>query len=146
MHSLQCQNKLALFPGVTEDCIRQLYTDNDISRAVESFKNAVQQASWSVMLISSNPHINNEYSSAIKEKLAEKKKLHKQTNRLQINKLNHAIKALKHLLNSKRNQEIHEYLNKLSVTSEINYSLWKVIKRLKRPQIQYLSIRKQDGS
>jgi len=44
------------------------------------------------------------------------------------NKLNRVIKALKKLLNLERNQGTQEYLNKLSATSEINYSLWKAIK------------------
>jgi hypothetical protein len=49
-----------------------------------------------------------------------------------------SIKAFKNLLNSERNQEIQEYLSKLSATLEINYSLWKA-KRLKRSQTQYPS-------
>jgi len=57
-------------------------------------------------------------------------------------KLNRAIKAFKNLLYLKRNQGIQKYLIKLSVTSETN-SLWKATKRLKRPRIQYPSIRKQ---
>jgi len=76
---------------------------------------------------------------AIKEKITEKKKLRKlwQTKRCPVlkNKLNRAIKTFKNLLNMKKNQEIQEYLSKLSATLETNYSLWKVRKRLKRPQI-----------
>jgi hypothetical protein len=60
------------------------------------------------------------------------------------NKLNQAIKALINLLDSERNQGIQEYLSKLSATSETNYSLWKATKKLKRPQAQYLSIRKRE--
>jgi len=86
----------------------------------------------------------------MKEKIAEERKLRKlwQTNRCPImkNKLNRAIKALINLLDSERNQGIQEYLSKLSATSETNYSLWKATKKLKRPQTQYLPIRKQDGS
>jgi len=89
-----------------------LRTNNDITRAVESSKlNAVQQAFWSAMLTSiCNPDINIVYSPAIKRNLAEKRKLRRlwQTNRCPVtkNKLNRAIKALKNLLNSERNQGI----------------------------------------
>jgi len=50
-------------------------------------------------------------------------------------KSNRAIKALKNLLDMERNREIQEYLSKVNVSSEINYSLWKAIKSLKRPDI-----------
>jgi hypothetical protein len=45
----------------------------------------------------SNPDINIEYSSAIKEKLAEKTKRHKlwQTNRCPVTKTNEIVKAIK---------------------------------------------------
>jgi glycerol-3-phosphate dehydrogenase len=85
--------------------------------------------------------INIEYSSAIKDKLTEKRKLQKlwQTNKCPVmkNKLNRAIKALKNLLDSEKNQEIQEYLSKLSAILETNYFLWKATKGLKRLQTQY---------
>jgi len=43
-----------------------------------------------------------------------------------------------------RNQGIQEYLSKLSVTPETNYSLWKATKRLKQTQQHHPHIRKQD--
>jgi len=69
-----------------------------------------------------------------------------QTNRFPVlkTKLNKAIKALKNLLETERNQGIQRYLSELSSSAETNYSLWKA-KRLKRPQIQFPPIRKQDG-
>jgi hypothetical protein len=75
LHSLQRQNKIALFPEATENYTRQLYltkTDDDITCAIESF--AVQQAAWSAMPTSNNPDINIEYSCAIQEKLTEKRR------------------------------------------------------------------------
>jgi len=70
-----------------------------------------------------------------------------QTNRCPVlkTKLNKAIKALKNLLETERNQGIQRYLSELSPSAETNYSLWKATKRLKRPQIQFSPIRKQDG-
>jgi len=73
-----------------------------------------------VMPISRNSEIYIEYSPAIKEKIVEKRKLRKlwQINRCPVlkNKLNRAIKTLKDLLDIECNQEIQEYLNKLSAT------------------------------
>jgi len=48
-------------------------------------------------------------------------------------KLNRAVKIFKYLLDLERNQ-IQKYLNRLSITSETNYSLWKTTKRLKQLQ------------
>jgi len=80
-----------------------LIIDNDIIGAVESFNYAVQEATWNTRSISSNPDMNIEYSSAIKEKLAEKRKLRKlsQINECPVlkNKLNLTILALENLLN-----------------------------------------------
>jgi len=59
-------------------------------------------------------------------------------------RLNRAIKALKNLLKTERNQRIQRYLNLLSPSTETNYSLWKVTKRFIRSQTQFLPVRKQD--
>jgi hypothetical protein len=44
---------------------------------IENYNNAVQYAAWSATPTSSNLDIDIEYSCAIKEKLAERKKLRK---------------------------------------------------------------------
>jgi len=86
-----------------------------ITNAVEHFK---QTVAWSATLTRSNSEIHIKYSSAIKEKIAEKRKLRKlwQINRyLEIrvlkDNLNRAIKTLKNLLYMDRNQGIKEYLS-----------------------------------
>jgi len=113
-----------------------LKIDDDITCAAERFNHVVQQAAWSTTSTSSNSEINIEYSPAIKEKLAEKKKPW-QTNKCPVlkNKLNRVIKALRNLLDMEKNQGIQKYLSNhiLSATSNTNYSLWKAAKRLKRP-------------
>jgi len=90
-----------------------------------------------------------EYSSAIKDKLAEKRKLRTlwQSNKCPVLKtqLNKVIKALKNLLEAERNQGIKRYLSELSPSAETNYPLWKATKRFKCPQTEFLAIRKQDG-
>jgi len=44
------------------------------------------------------------------------------------------------------NQRIQVYLSKLSAIPETSHSLWKAIKKLKRPQTDHPPIRKQNGS
>jgi len=70
----------------------------------------VQQAAWNAIPVCKSTNTSFEYSSAIKDKLAEKRKLRKlwQTNRCPVlkTKLNKAIKALKNLLETERNQRI----------------------------------------
>jgi len=124
-----------------------LKTENDIICAVESFNHEVQQAAWNAIPVCKSKNTSFEYSSAIKDKLAEKRKLRKlwQINRCPVlkAKLNRAIKALKNLL--ERNKRIQRYLSELSPSAETNYFLWKATKRLKRSQTQFPPIRKQDG-
>jgi len=124
-------------------------TENDIISAVESFNHEVQAALDTTPVCKSS-NTSFEYSSAIKDKLAEKRKLRKlwQINRCPVlkTKLNKLIKALKNLLERERNQGIQRYLSELSPSAETNYSLWKATKRLKRPQIQLQPIsRMEDG-
>jgi len=87
-----------------------LKTENDIICTVKSFNHKVQQATWNTTPVCKNTNTSFEYSSAIKDKLAEKRKLRKlwQINRCPFlkTKLNRAIKALKNLLERKRNQGI----------------------------------------
>jgi len=82
----------------------------------------------SALSVSSNHDTNIKYSSTIKERLIKKRKLCKllQINRLSVlkTKLKQTIKALKNLLDLKRNQTIQEYISKLSVITAIN-SLYK---------------------
>jgi len=78
-----------------------LKTEHDITNTVERFKQAVQQAAWNATPTNSNSEIHIEFSPAMQEKIAKKKKilLRKmwQVNRCPVlkNKLNCAIKALK---------------------------------------------------
>jgi len=113
---------MVLFPGVIEDYIRQFHTTEDnITRAVESFNNTVQQAAWNPYKLQSRY----QYRICICNKRKTRKKEASQGNRcpdaITKNKLNRALEALKSC--SERNQEIQEYLNKISATSETNYSL-----------------------
>jgi len=125
-----------------------LKTENDIICAVENFEHEVQQTAWNATPVCKSTNISFEYSSAIKDKLAEKRKLRKlrQINRCPVlkAKLNGAIKALQNLLKKERNQEIQSYLSELSLSAETNCSPWKAARSLERPQKEFPPIRKQD--
>jgi hypothetical protein len=87
-----------------------------------------------------------EYSFLIKDKPIERRKLRKlwQINKYSAlkTKLDRAIKALKNLLESERNQEIQKYLSKLNPMIATSCCVWKATKRLKHPPTQHTSIRK----
>jgi len=121
-------NRMTLFPRATENYTRQLHSIENRRqhhlRAVEHFNHiCTTSMQQSAMPTSSNSEIHIEYSPAIKEKIAKKKKLRKlwQTNRCPLlkNKLNRAIKTLKNLLEMEKNQEIQEYLSKLSAWNQL---------------------------
>jgi len=102
-----------IFKKTTLDNSIPLKTEDDIINAVERFNQTEQQAAWSATPTSSNFEIHIEYSSAIKEKIAEKRKLRKpwQINRCLIlkNKKSNqiiAIKSFKNLLYMDRSQSI----------------------------------------
>jgi hypothetical protein len=104
-------------------------TDDDITFAqLKVLTMLYNKMPVSALSVSSNHDTNIKYSSTIKERLIKKRKLCKllQINRLSVlkTKLKQTIKALKNLLDLKRNQTIQEYISKLSVITAIN-SLYK---------------------
>lgn len=60
--------------------------------------------------------------------------------------LNNAVKTLKESLQKEKNQKIQEFIQELTPTSETNYSLWKVTKRINRPIIADSPIRANNGN
>jgi len=97
---------LVLLPRITASISLNnsipLKTENDIICAVENFNHDVQQAAWNATPICKSTNTSFEYSSAIKDKPAEKRKFRKlwQINKCPFlkTKLNKAIKILKNLL------------------------------------------------
>jgi hypothetical protein len=72
------QNKQAYFQEllmITLENSVLLKIDNDILCAIESFNHAIQQAVWNATPMCGNLDIDIEYSSAIKDKVTEKKQV-----------------------------------------------------------------------
>ena len=82
----------------------------------------------------------------IKHKILEKRKMRKwwqNTSSPQDKaKLN---KAVKELLNDKKQKAIQTYLENLTATEATKYSLWRATKRLKPPQTPIPTLRTDDG-
>ena len=85
----------------------------------------------------------------IKELFTEKRKLRKVWHNTRYpqdkTKLNKVAKKLNKMLHELKNENLKNKL-KTFTTDSINYSLWKVTKRLKQPQATIPLIRKQDGN
>lgn len=128
----------------------RLKTPEDIVYAVESFNTTVQDAAWKSISLNENIDINLRFSSKIIEKVSEKRKLRKQLQKSRCphlkTRLNHAIKELKDLLESEKNNNVQTYLQKLDATVDADYSLWKATKKLKQPKTASPPLRRLDGS
>jgi hypothetical protein len=109
----------------------------------------IQQAAWNATPPPNTPLYKNSCAQPIKQKIIDKRKLHKRwkTTRLPRNKaaLNKAIKELKQLLYQEKQQAITIYLKSLTATEATDYSLWKAIKRLKNLQVHVPPIRTNKG-
>lgn len=129
---------------------RSLKTHDDIIEAVEHFNQCVQQAAWNA-----TPAIvdrtNEIYcSKVIRDTIKEKRKLRKnwQSTRHPEDKtkLNKATKELKRLLHQEQNFRLQQYLKNLTATDTTDYSLWKILCKLNKPQFSYPPIRKLDNT
>ena len=80
-----------------------------------------------------------------KIKLKSKIKSIRQRHKTRYNKsrLNTVTKEVKQLIRSHCNVEFRDYITKLSPNEDMNYSLWKAAKRLKRKTIVQLPIKKK---
>lgn len=93
-----------------------------------------------------NSYIHN----STKERIEEKRRLRKiwQTTKdpRDKRKLNKAIKELKQNLHDLKNEEIKDYLSKLTATQATNYSLWKATKKLNQPKAHVPPIKMENGN
>lgn len=116
-----------------------LKTEIDIDNATEYLTKLIQEAAWrSTPLLDSKKETSLNYSKEIKRTISEKRKLRsiwqKYRRPEDKTKLNKCIKELKQLLFKLKNDTFQEYLTDLSATNRDDYSLWKITKKLKRPQ------------
>jgi hypothetical protein len=109
-----------------------LITAEDIEAAVQYFNDNPKGR------LEHNAQTNktNECPLLIKQKILDKRRLHRRWNQLGTpgNKLllNTATRELKQLLNNNRNDNIQTFLQDLTPTASIKYSLWKAIKMTKQ--------------
>lgn len=59
--------------------------------------------------------------------------------------LNRLSNCLKRKISEFKNQSVRNFVSKLTATENTEYSLWKAVKRLKRPQIQNPPLKSEDG-
>lgn len=127
-----------------------LKSDTDIDIATEYLTELIQQAAWkSTPVLRPKEETCINYPEEIKKKISEKRKLRAiwQNHRRPEDKtkLNKSIKELKQLLLKLKNATFNDYLVNLSATNRDDYSLWKITKKLKRPQRAIPPIRKGNG-
>lgn len=128
----------------------RLKSEEDLIAAVEHFNTSIQNAAWESTQSIGNSDTYMHTSKSILEKVSKKRKLRKQwqTTRCPIlkNRLNHAIKDLKHTLIQDRNDSVEAHLSKLDATASTDYSLWKATRKLKQPTVVSQPLRRTDGS
>lgn len=126
-----------------------LKTPEQIDNAVSNLTKNIQQACWEATPNMGRKQITNRCPPALKEKIAEKRKIRKrwQNTRSPENKkhLNKLTKELTKLMAELRNEGIQNYLEQLTPTEATDYSLWKATKHLKRPQQMNPPIRNEVG-
>jgi hypothetical protein len=112
-----------------------LKTPTDIEDAVKLFTDVVQWAGWTATPPSLAKPQHFGCPIAIKQKLAEKRKLRRDWQRLRTPEskrlLNAATRDLKQRLRQFRNDRVQHFLQGLQPTASTDYSLWKATRHLK---------------
>lgn len=127
-----------------------LKTPEEIDNAVYTLTKHIQQSAWKATPSYKVTKINEVHTpTTIKDKIKDKRRARKhwQLNRTPENKriLNKISKELKKLMLDLKNKGIQNYLEHLSPTEATNYSLWKAIKFLKRPQQYHPPIKNKNN-
>uniref|UniRef100_A0ABD2VUC9 DNA-directed DNA polymerase n=1 Tax=Trichogramma kaykai TaxID=54128 RepID=A0ABD2VUC9_9HYME len=129
-------------------CDVPLRTTKNLEENVASFNSILQVAVSQATSVVTHTHTQG-ISNVIRAKIKEKRKLRKiwQTSRNPASKrkLNQAISELKEMLQEERNNQIENYLSKLTPSEATDYSLWKATKRINKPQNFIAPIRKETG-
>jgi hypothetical protein len=112
-----------------------LKAEADIEVAVKSFNDTVQWAGWKATPKLPAVSRIHDCTITIKQKIAEKRKLHRDWHRFRTPESKRLLKTatqdLKQLLNRNRNDCVQTFLQGLQPT-ESDYSLWKATKNTKR--------------
>lgn len=126
-----------------------LKTCDQLEYEAEIFMNDVQQAAWANTPQIKRKTVGNNYPKEIKELVVEKRKIRRRwqqfRNPADKTMLNNLCQRLKREIKEIKNEAINSYLNELSTEMESGHSLWKAIRRFKRPIIQCPPIKKPNG-
>lgn len=127
-----------------------LNDSKSIDKAVNHLSQTLKDAATESTPINNFPERSLNIPKAIHELVNEKRNLRRlwQKSRSPFLKwkLNCLIKRLKRALVENKNESIEVYLNNLSPTEATDYSLWKAVRKLKRPTPQNSPIRLPNGS
>lgn len=138
-----CENRIILNVS--------LQTPFELEDETEKFINIVQEAAWNNTPICSKKsrQYEEKIPEDIKELIREKRKARKvwQQSRAPQHKsvVNFLSNKIKNLLRDFKNSENSAYLESLTADKKTNYSLWKTIKGIKKPQIMSAPIRKNNS-
>lgn len=128
-----------------------LKSQEQIEDAIGTFSHAIHKAAYE----STKKHTkllskHNRYPIFIREKIAERRRLRRvwhntgyPSDKTAFNKASH---ALKRIIKTTENDNFQKMLSDLTGTKETNYSLWKVTKKLKRPQLQIPPVKDGDNN
>ena len=123
-------------------------TNDESEEEVQKFVSDIQQAAWEATPLIPTKVKGNTYPQEVRNKIAEKRKIRK---RLQMTRdprlkteLNRITSDMRRTILDIRQQSIEAYLQELTDDASTDYSLWKATKRLKRPIMNILPLRKQD--
>lgn len=126
-----------------------LKSHDDINHAVEELTKIIQEAGTYATPQLESKQKAELYPATIVKKLKEKRRLRKnwQNNRSPETKkqLNKATAELKSLLLHYKNSEFEHFITHLTPTSHTDFSLWKITKKFKRPQLLNSPIRTTVG-
>jgi hypothetical protein len=110
----------------------------------------IQKAAWKNTPILRRKTMGNIYPKEIRDLIAEKRRARKRLQQTRTpadkTRLNNPSLQLKREIKEVKNESMNSCLRKLTNEKETDCSLWKVMKRMKRPVVHILPIRKEDCS
>lgn len=128
-----------------------LKTPLELEDEVDTFIKVIQDAAWKNTPqnyrdpIRSSDTIPPEIKDLLREKRTVRKRWHQSRAPQDKTILNRLSNELKYAIRDSKNRKISTYLEGLTADKNTNYSLWKAIKDVKKPQIHSAPIRQNNG-
>ncbi|KMQ84691.1 rna-directed dna polymerase from mobile element jockey-like protein [Lasius niger] len=127
-----------------------LKTELQLDTEAESFVKIIQETVKKHTKYFEKRDISMNYPMEIREKVAEKRKARRiwqktrnPADKTILNRLTHNLAAT---IREYKQESISKYLNELTADKVTNYSLWKAVRKIKRPIVQAPPLRKMDGT